>query len=115
MATIITIITTVVCGFFCISGCASCRGERKYSRETEEILHHPSIENVPKENPLVVGLDLASENVECSICLEHYEVGQKLSILSCMHFYHEDCLNIWNKDHTECPQCRKNINVVIID
>ncbi len=116
MSHIVTIITSVICGFFCISGCVFCRKECKKSREPEEeILVFTPVEKVPKENPLVVGADLASENIDCSICLESYEVGQKLAVLSCMHFYHDHCLRTWNKDHGECPQCRENINVVIID
>ena len=133
---VITTITSVVYELFCIHSCAPCH-ERITFHETEEkilpissiekvskensfvvgaeILPISSIEKVPKENSFVVGADLASENIDCSICLESYEVGQKLSILSCMHFYHESCLSEWNKDHVKCPFCEKNINVIIID
>ncbi len=110
------VITTVVRGFFRIFDCEGCHREYKSSRETEdEILPLSSTEKVSKENPLIVGTDLASENIECSICLEDYKAGQKLSILSCMHFYHENCLCTWNNDHRECPQCRKTIKIVVID
>ncbi len=100
------IITTVLYGFFCFSCCVGCHRECKTSRETEK---------APKKSPLVVGADLALENVECAICLDSYEVGQTITILSCMHFYHENCLYTWNNDHVECPQCRENIDIIIID
>jgi hypothetical protein len=47
--------------------------------------------------------------------MEDYEVGQKLTVLSCMHFYHEDCIKTWHNDNNECPQCRETIQVVAID
>ncbi len=110
------IITTVLCGFFCVSCCAFCHKERKISRETEEkIIPFSSTEKASRKSPLAVGADLAFENIECSICLDNYEVGQPITILSCMHFYHENCLRIWNEDHVECPQCRENIDIIIID
>lgn len=46
---------------------------------------------------------------ECSICLENYEIGDKISILSCEHFYHKRCLNEWLKKKEECPLCREEI------
>ena len=116
MSCAISIITSALCGFFCFSGCIFCRDNYKSSREPEEETRSFSIvRNTQKEIPLLVDTDLVSANIECSICLEGYEVGQELVILNCMHFYHENCLSAWNKDHLECPQCRENIKVVFID
>ena len=46
---------------------------------------------------------------ECSICLENYEVGESISILSCGHFFHTKCLNEWFKKKEVCPLCREEI------
>lgn len=46
---------------------------------------------------------------ECIICLENYKIGDKISILSCEHFYHKKCLNEWLKKKEECPLCRVEI------
>jgi hypothetical protein len=116
MNVIAPITSAAFCSAFCAFSCIFCCNEYKPSSETREETHPIStVYQTPKENSSVVGEDLASENIECSICLERYEVGQKISILRCMHFYHMACLNTWIRDHTECPQCRENINVVVID
>jgi hypothetical protein len=46
---------------------------------------------------------------ECIICLENYKKGDKISILSCDHYYHTDCLNEWLNKKEECPLCRIEI------
>ena len=46
---------------------------------------------------------------ECSICLENYEVGESISILSCDHFFHTKCLNEWFKKKEVCPLCREEL------
>ena len=43
---------------------------------------------------------------ECSICLDNYNIGDKISILSCNHIFHTKCLNEWLKKKEECPLCR---------
>jgi len=43
---------------------------------------------------------------ECSICLENYQINDKVSHLPCGHFYHERCLTEWFKKKEECPLCR---------
>lgn len=46
---------------------------------------------------------------ECAICLDNYNIGDKISILSCDHYYHTECLNEWLKKKEECPLCRIEI------
>ena len=46
---------------------------------------------------------------ECVICLENYKKEDKISILSCNHYYHTNCLNEWLKKKQECPLCRIEI------
>ena len=99
-----SILTTILGGFLCIVGYISCY---KCNKNFYENVKDTS-PNFTK-SPLVVGPDLASENIECSICLGIYEVGQTIVVLNCMHFYHEACLNTWNDEHMECPQCREDI------
>lgn len=47
----------------------------------------------------------------CSICLEDL-CNPNLQLAywrSCLHFYHEHCLKLWTKDHTECPLCKQQM------
>lgn len=46
----------------------------------------------------------------CSICLEEYNVGDKIAWSKndeCHHAFHKDCIIEWLVNHQNCPICRK--------
>lgn len=47
----------------------------------------------------------------CSICLDDYEVGEKLRLLpKCGHAFHTECILPWLKDRQGCcPICKKGV------
>jgi len=49
-------------------------------------------------------------NESCSICLGPFENGETITVLPCLHFYHDPCLSEWIKNHHICPLCKKNLN-----
>ena len=42
----------------------------------------------------------------CTICMDNYELGSKIRMLPCFHFFHRDCVDPWLKRNRECPVCR---------
>ena len=51
-----------------------------------------------------------AEKMTCNICLEAFEVGQKVSWSKegCQHVYHYDCILPWAiLGHVRCPVCRE--------
>lgn len=43
---------------------------------------------------------------ECPICLDNYEVDEKLSQLVCNHYFHKKCIDEWFTKNRSCPLCR---------
>ena len=54
-----------------------------------------------------------SENLSnvCAVCLDALVLGEKVMTLSCMHVFHQGCLDPWIKrqENASCPTCRKSI------
>ena len=42
----------------------------------------------------------------CSVCKEDFIIGNKMMDLPCKHYFHEECLMPWLKQHDSCPICR---------
>ena len=94
------------------------------SRNVTITLYSSSEENAPvfghTESPIVdikkrkeMFDNLPSRTVEkgepetaCAICLAHFEEGEKLTKLLCLHEMHSECAWEWLKGHSTCPVCR---------
>ncbi|XP_038891102.1 probable E3 ubiquitin-protein ligase RHY1A [Benincasa hispida] len=48
----------------------------------------------------------ASEQEECTVCLERFRVGEPLVHLPCAHKFHSTCLVPWLQANSHCPCCR---------
>ncbi|KAL2267486.1 hypothetical protein VTJ83DRAFT_4763 [Remersonia thermophila] len=46
---------------------------------------------------------------ECTICIDELKRGQEVMVLPCKHWYHEECVVLWLREHNTCPMCRKPI------
>lgn len=48
----------------------------------------------------------SAEERQCAICLEDFRVGEFLTELPCLHFFHVSCVTRWFRRSTQCPLCR---------
>ena len=48
-------------------------------------------------------------NQKCVICMEKYQIKEKLKTLPCFHVFHSDCIDAWLKQHNSCPICKHGI------
>jgi len=75
------------------STCCDCESGKQTSSES-------NIRDLPENSDV---------DMECSVCLEIFEPGEKLSWsrnLRCEHVFHHECLMPWLMTHDECPYCR---------
>lgn len=57
------------------------------------------IESLP-----VIDVDLLQLHDQCSICMENYQLGQRLRRLPCEHLFHSDCIERYLRDFShQCP------------
>ena len=78
-------------------------------------LHYTQSNN--DENGILNGLEEVElneqfENIEenkCAICLEIFSIGDKVSYLPCLHYFHSSCIKNWLKIKNKCPYCNNII------
>lgn len=46
------------------------------------------------------------ETLQCSVCLDDFEIGTEAKLMPCKHKFHSDCLFPWLELHSSCPVCR---------
>ncbi|KAG5284184.1 hypothetical protein AALO_G00023850 [Alosa alosa] len=45
----------------------------------------------------------------CAVCIDAYKAGDVLSILTCNHLFHKQCIEPWLLEHRTCPMCKCDI------
>lgn len=58
---------------------------------------------------IVIFSDLQTDETNCSICLEDFEVDSELYVIPCTHLFHVNCLEKWVTENYKCPVCRGEI------
>jgi len=58
-----------------------------------------------------ISQDQVNKQVECPVCKDSFEVGNKALNLPCNHVYHADCIKPWLAEHCTCPTCRYELPV----
>merc|ERR1712080_408814 len=83
------------------------KGIQDRRRERRHRLPKSSLKKIPTRK-FALGDEVHYET--CCICLDDYELGDKLRILPCDHAYHMKCIDPWLlKNKRVCPQCRKKV------
>jgi E3 ubiquitin-protein ligase RNF115/126 len=63
------------------------------------------VENLPTVK--ISDEQVKSTNLQCTVCMDDFQVGDSARQLPCEHFFHQDCIIPWLNLHASCPICRK--------
>lgn len=64
-----------------------------------------SLDRRPVDREMLKG----ESKTECTICIDELKIGDTAVFLPCKHWFHEDCVVLWLKEHNTCPICRTPI------
>lgn len=51
----------------------------------------------------------------CVVCMNEYQLQDKLTVLDCSHYFHQECLRDWLLRQAKCPVCRIEVRLPIIN
>ncbi len=51
----------------------------------------------------------AEGHAECTICISEVVLDEEVISLPCKHWFHEECVVMWLKQHNTCPVCRNPV------
>ena len=71
----------------------------------------PNLKEIFGETELTQSILDKGEQKKCSICLEDFEIGNKIIYLPCFHYYHAKCIETWVKNSDKCPLCNIEIKI----
>ncbi|KAL6858467.1 hypothetical protein J3F83DRAFT_360933 [Trichoderma novae-zelandiae] len=59
--------------------------------------------------PVEAAMLEGDSKTECTICIDDMNVGDPAAFLPCKHWFHDECVTLWLKEHNTCPVCRASI------
>ncbi|KAI3983132.1 hypothetical protein MKX01_030854 [Papaver californicum] len=99
-------------GMIVIEGGSGGRGFEDFLREISEKQGlAPATKASVDAMPKVVITEEMKRDLECSICLDGFEIGSEATEMPCKHKYHGNCIEKWLGIHGSCPVCRYEMPV----
>ena len=101
-------------------------GDAVYSQEALDRIISNLMEQNPQSNAAPPASESAIANLErrkmdeawkakeggkaeCTVCIDEVKIDDEVIFLPCKHWFHEECVTMWLKEHNTCPICRTPI------
>ena len=80
--------------------------ERHDNLDERDVPGDGPLEEFNSQNPSAAS---DQDDLECPICREDYDVGQKVVTLPCSHRFHGECLKRHHESSLTCPRCTRKL------
>ncbi|MED6181425.1 hypothetical protein PIB30_019325 [Stylosanthes scabra] len=89
------------------------KSDKRSSSTTTTITTAQYLRFIEEKNPTIhytKSMLKQPDHVECRVCLNEFQEGDKLRNLKCQHAFHRDCLDKWlQQSCATCPLCRNKL------
>lgn len=69
---------------------------------------HETISRLPRKK-LEEGMLGPEAKGKCTVCIDDVGLGDEVVVLPCKHWFHDECVELWLKEHNACPICRASV------
>lgn len=80
------------------------RAERRLKNEAKKAIKRLQVRTLKSGDE-----EITSESQMCAVCIESYKVGEVVTVLTCGHIFHKDCIEPWLLEKRTCPMCKCDI------
>lgn len=80
------------------------RSERRLKNEAKKAIRRLQVRKLKNGDE-----ETTSESHMCAVCIEPFKVGDVVTVLTCDHIFHKDCIEPWLLEKRTCPMCKCDI------
>ncbi|KAI6182620.1 RING-type E3 ubiquitin transferase [Aphelenchoides bicaudatus] len=77
--------------------------------QTELVQQGLSDEDMAKLPKSRITNEQRERELQCTTCMETFELDEEVTVLPCKHVFHETCIFPWLKKQRTCPICRQEL------
>lgn len=80
------------------------RNEQRLKSEAKRAIRRLQVRTLQRDDE-----ETNSESHMCAVCIESYNLGDVVTVLTCDHIFHKTCIEPWLLDKRTCPMCKCDI------
>ncbi|KAM3625108.1 uncharacterized protein V6R79_006932 [Siganus canaliculatus] len=80
------------------------RTERRLKSEAKKAIGRLQVRTLKRGDE-----ETNSESHVCAVCIEAYKAGEVVTVLTCDHIFHKNCIEPWLLERRTCPMCKCDI------
>ncbi|KAM9410796.1 E3 ubiquitin-protein ligase RNF128a [Pholidichthys leucotaenia] len=80
------------------------RNEKRLKSEAKKAIRRLQVRTLKQGDE-----ETTSDSLMCAVCIESYKAGDVMTVLTCDHIFHKNCIEPWLLEKRTCPMCKCDI------